>query len=208
MRLTLLIMTVLPNRDRRAERREATRREIVETAWAIARTEGLAAVTLREIADRIGMRPPSLYSHFESKNAVFDAMFADAYTQLGDAFDALSAPDEPRAALLATAELYFDFATADAARYQLMNQPALPDFQPSEVAYAASVSQYERLRSIMGTVGVTKQEDLDLWTGVLSGFVNQQLANDPCGDRWRGQLPRLVDMYFNAVGIDTRSAEQ
>ena len=76
------------------------------------------------------MRPPSRYTHFESKNAVFDAMFADAYSQLGDAYDALSPSDEPRSALLASAELYFDVAVADAARYQLMNQPALPYFQP------------------------------------------------------------------------------
>ncbi len=165
-------------------------------------------MTLREIANRIGMRPPSLYTHFESKNAVFDAMFTDAYTQLGEAFAAMSLPDDPRAALLMSTEVYFDFATADAARYQLMNQPALPDFQPSETAYAASLSQYERLRSIMATVGVTSQEDLDLWTGVTSGFVNQQLANDPGGNRWRDQLPRLVDLFCHAVGIEPRGAEE
>jgi hypothetical protein len=51
-------MSALPNRDRRAERREATRREILDTAWQIARQEGLSAVTLREVAGLIGMRSP------------------------------------------------------------------------------------------------------------------------------------------------------
>ena len=71
-------MTALPNRDRRAERREATRREIVDAAWEIARSDGLSAITLREVAERVGMRSPSLYSHFDSKNAIFDAMFGQA----------------------------------------------------------------------------------------------------------------------------------
>ncbi|MCX5043196.1 TetR/AcrR family transcriptional regulator [Aldersonia sp. NBC_00410] len=194
-------MKVSPTRNRQAERREATRREIVETAWEIARSDGLAAVTLREIADRIGMRPPSLYTHFESKNAVYDAMFTDAYIQLHETSAAAAIPDEPRAALLTGAQTYFDFATADLARYQLMNQPALPDFRPSESAYAASLRQYEWFRGRMAAVGVTTQADLDLWTALTSGFVNQQLANDPGGDRWRRQLPRLVDMFCTAVGI-------
>ena len=55
-------MTALPNRDRRAERREATRREILDAAWEIARRDGLSAVTLREVGERVGMRAPSLYS--------------------------------------------------------------------------------------------------------------------------------------------------
>ena len=42
---------------------------------------GLSQLTLRDIAHRVGMRPPSLYSHFESKNAIYDAMFAAAWTE-------------------------------------------------------------------------------------------------------------------------------
>src|SRR5919112_714270 len=107
-------MTALPNRDRRAERR---------------------AVTRREIADRIGMRPPSLYSHFGSKNAVYDAMFAESWRACVEVFEQLSFPDEPRAALLLEADTYFEFATADLARYQLMNQRIIHDFEPSAEAF-------------------------------------------------------------------------
>ena len=78
-------MSALPNRDRRAERREATRREILDAAWEIARRDGLSAVTLREVAASIGMRSPSLYSHFDSKNAIYDAMFGQAWTQYSEA---------------------------------------------------------------------------------------------------------------------------
>ena len=78
----------MPNRDRRAERREATRREILDAAWEIARRDGLSAVTLREVAASIGMRSPSLYSHFDSKNAIYDAMFAEAWGELAAVFDA------------------------------------------------------------------------------------------------------------------------
>lgn len=199
-------MTALPNRDRRAERREATRREILDTAWEIARRDGLASLTLREVAERIGMRPPSLYSHFDSKNAIYDAMFAESWTALSEAYKTAQLPTTPRAALLAVAEIFFDFSTADPARHQLMNLRTIPDFEPSAEAYAASVAVYEAMRDSMRVNGVRKQVDLDLWTALLAGVVNQQHANDPGGKRWRRQLPRLVDMYCDEVGIPGPSA--
>ena len=195
-------MSALPNRDRRAERREATRREILDAAWEIARQEGLSAVTLREVAGRIGMRSPSLYSHFDSKNAIYDAMFAQAWGELCDVFDAMPPlPATDRRAMLAGAEMFFDFAVADLARYQLMNQRTIPGFRPSEEAYAASTAVYERMRVRLAECGVRAQADLDLCTAIIGGFVDQQLANEPGGSRWRGQLPRLVDMYCDEVGM-------
>jgi len=194
-------MSALPNRDRRAERREATRREILDAAWEIARQEGLSAVTLREVAGRIGMRSPSLYSHFDSKNAIYDAMFAQAWCELCDVFDAMPQPAAHRRAMLAQAEVFFDFAVADLARYQLMNQRTIPGFRPSREAYAVSIAAYERMQKTLRRCGVRAREDLDLWTAITGGFVDQQLANDPGGNRWRRQLPRLVDMYCDEVGM-------
>jgi AcrR family transcriptional regulator len=195
-------MSALPNRDRRAERREATRREILDAAWGIARRDGLSAVTLREVAGRIGMRSPSLYSHFDSKNAIYDAMFAQAWIELCAEFDAMDPPPAAhRRAVLVLAEAFFDFAVADLARYQLMNQRTIPGFRPSEEAYAAATAAYERMQAVLHRCGVHSPADLDLWTAIIGGFVDQQLANDPGGTRWRRQLPRLVDMYCDEVGV-------
>jgi AcrR family transcriptional regulator len=195
-------VTALPNRDRRAERREATRREILDVAWEIARRDGLSSLTLREVAARIGMRPPSLYSHFDSKNAVYDAMFGEAWAELVATLDALGPPlENPRRELLRGAETFFDFSVADLARHQLMNQATIPDFRPSAEAYAQSVEAYERMRHALRSIGVRSNADLDLWTALLAGPVNQQLANDPGGNRWRRQLPRLVDMFCDELAI-------
>lgn len=148
------------------------------------------------------MRPPSLYSHFASKNAIYDAMFEQAWIELSAVFDAFEPPPaDHRKAMLAVVETFFDFAVADLARYQLMNQRTIPDFRPSDEAYAASIAVYERMRTAMRRYGVRSQADLDLWTAMVAGFVDQQLANDPGGTRWRRQLRRLVDMYCDEVGV-------
>jgi len=195
-------VTALPNRDRRAERREATRLEILDAAWQIARRDGLAAVTLREVGAIVGMRPPSLYSHFESKNAIYDGMFAQAWAGARVALSKVEPdPKQPRRSLLVGAETFFDFSVADVARYQLMSQAVLPNFEPSPEAYAESQGAYGRMVALMHQVGVRRSADLDLWTALIAGAISQQLANDFGGTRWRQQLPRLVDMFADAVGL-------
>ena len=82
-----------------------------------------------------------------------------------------------------------------------MSQATIHDFQPSDEAYAVSIKAYARMQSSLRTLGVRTSADLDLWTALLAGVVDQQLANDPGGSRWRRQLPRIVDMFCDEVGV-------
>jgi AcrR family transcriptional regulator len=189
--------------DRQAKRRQATRQEIVDAAWAVARGQGLATLTLREVAARVGMRAPSLYSHFASKNAIYDAMFGQAwrdYLELVNATDP-GLPGEPREALMAVALRFFDFAVADLPRYQLMNQRAIAGFTPSPAAYAPSAQVFDRLRQTLAAAGVRDDQAIDLFTALIGGLVDQQLANEPGGERWRRLIGRAIEMYANELEL-------
>jgi AcrR family transcriptional regulator len=187
----------------KSERRTATRREIIDAAWQVARDKGLAQVTLRDVADLVGMRPPSLYTHFASKNAIYDAMFHDAWTQFLEYSKAAEA-DEPRtsrAAMRFYARVFFDFAVELPARHQLMNLRTLPDFAPTPEAYAPSVAVMEDFVARMARHGVRRQDDIDLFVAIVSGMVDAQLANDPGGQRWSTLLDRAINMFADNVGI-------
>jgi AcrR family transcriptional regulator len=194
---------VKPNRNRRSERHEAIRREILDAAWDAAHETSIAGLTLRDIATRVGMQQPSLYSHFASKQAIYDAMFQQAWQAYLDharnSVDAL--PAEPRARLIAIAEHYFDFAVADLPRHQLMDVNVVPNFQPSAEAYAPAVEVYGVMLGQLRDLGITADEDADIYTALLGGLVNQQLANDPGGQRWRRLIPRVMNMYADDLGL-------
>jgi AcrR family transcriptional regulator len=196
-------MLVVPKRDRVAERREATRGEIIETAWQLAEEQGLAEFTLRDLAERVGMRAPSLYTHFESKNAIYDAMFGQAwrnYEQIALA-ELAELPQAPRAAIRQAARVFFDFAVANPARHQLMNQRTIPGFQPSAESYAPAVRVLEMGQEIFRNVGLTDPSDFDIWVAIIAGLVNQQLANDPGGTRWSALLDRAIDVWADGLGL-------
>lgn len=187
-----------------AERRSATRAEIIAAAWDVARDRGLANLTLRDVAERVGMRPPSLYSHVESKNALYDAMFGQAWSEclavMTECVGRL--PDTgPRDVLRRVAATFFDFCVEDLTRNQLMNLRIIHDFTPSAEAYAPSVQTLELFRRVLVDVGVRDQGDIDLSTAIVGGLIDAQLANDPGGDRWRLLLDRAIEMYADNVGL-------
>jgi len=122
-------------RDRRAERHLETRERIVQTAWALARERGLAGWSLRDVAESVGMRAPSLYVYFDSKNAVYDAMFADGYRTLMARIAATSTEGAPAEVLRRAANLSFDFSVEDPARHQLLFLRTIAAFTPSAESY-------------------------------------------------------------------------
>ncbi len=66
-------------------------------------------------------------------------------------------------------------------------------FTPSSESYAVAVSVYEQMREQLATVGVRDDAAMDLWTAVLTGLADQQISNDPGGDRWTRLVDRAVD---------------
>jgi AcrR family transcriptional regulator len=185
----------------------ATRAEIVAAAWGSAHDHGLAGLTLRDIADRVGMQPPSLYSHFASKSEIYDAMFVQAWNAYcNSAQQAVEdLPDDRRDRLRFLAQHYFDFAVTDLARHQLMDVRTVPDYAPSPTAYEASLRAYELGRQHLAFLTA---DDFDVYTALIAGLVAQQLANDPGGERWRRLLPRVVSMFADDLGLPVTSVKK
>jgi AcrR family transcriptional regulator len=197
-------------------RREAARLAILDAAWDVARADGIANLTLRAVAERVGMRPPSLYSHFSSKHAIYDAMFGQAWQALEDRIAATPVPEHPREAMRAAARTYVMFSVEDLARHQLMDQRVIPDFTPSPENYAPAVRVLDRFRrtywQITGRTGdpdvdPDADEDMDLYVLTVSGLVATQWSNDPGGTRYIRLLDRVVDLLADDLGLPPTPSE-
>ena len=183
------------NRDRRAERREATKAEIVDAAWALARAEGLAAVSLRDIAKAVGMQAPSLYGYFGSKHEIYDAMFAMGAQQFVDAEPWDEMTGDALHDVRCIVHYVVRFCSEDIARYQLLFQRTIPGFEPSAASFAISEGNLARLGEQLARVGITDPRAIDLLTALSAGLANQQISNDPGGNRWIRLIDDAVEMY-------------
>ena len=184
-------------RDRRHERHEATRQEILAAAWALMRSEGVPSLSLRALARVVGMEAQSLYSYFDSKRAIYDALFAEANTELLARTERYPQGDDARAALRHVFHVFVNFCTEDHARYQLLYQRSIPGFEPSEQSYALARQGLDAVRRLLAAAGYGEEAHLEVSTSVVSGLVAQQMANDPEGERFVRHLDEVIDMCLD-----------
>lgn len=190
--------------DRRAERRADKRATIIAKAWVLARHDGLGALSLHGLARAVGLRQPSLYVYFDSKLALYDALFADGYRQMLDFVKERDYVGEPRETLVRFLRDQVEWSGADFVRYQMLFQRSIPGFEPSPASWARAVEFYEIASAVLSAAGLTEQFDVDLFSALISGMSSQQAANDPGGDRWAKHADLAVDMFLTAA--ERRSA--
>ena len=107
--------------DRRARERQQRERLIVTTARELAEAEGWNAVTTRRLAEAIEYSQPVLYGHFSGKDAIVRAVALEGFSELAAMLrDARHTTRSPRAALLALARAYLEFAHTRPAVYDAM----------------------------------------------------------------------------------------
>ncbi len=106
-----------------APRGESRKDEIVAAALELLEQDGAEAVSMRAIADRIGIKAPSLYKHYRDKDALEVAMIAAGFRSSAEALTtAIEDADDQLAALAAA---YRGWALAHRHLYRLMTHKPL-----------------------------------------------------------------------------------
>jgi AcrR family transcriptional regulator len=99
-------------------------REVVVVARDLLESEGSGGLTMRRLADQLGIRAPSLYKHFPHKEALEVAIIIDGFEEAAAQFEAVSDDTDDPLASFATA--YRAFAMAHPHVYRLMTDRPLP----------------------------------------------------------------------------------
>lgn len=111
--------------------------EIARAARSIVEEEGVDALTMRHLAERLGVRAPSIYKHFHSKRELEAAVIASGLDEVGEKLAA--AARDAGAPLEAIANAYRTFALSNPHLYRLMTEGPLPrDLLPPGVEARAA----------------------------------------------------------------------
>jgi AcrR family transcriptional regulator len=163
---------------------------------------GVGALTVSEMARRMGIRGPSLYKYFPSLHAVYDRAFSRGLEShqccVWTAIEHLPRGVERiRAGATATVA----WCVGNPVLAQLMFWRPVPGFQPSAETFRASVSDLDELRAEFAEAVRSGQLDesadsaeaVRLLTVVMSGLITQQMANEPGVPYGTGAFTRLTD---------------
>jgi AcrR family transcriptional regulator len=97
-------------------------REIVAAARELLDEEGAGAVSMRRVAERLGIRAPSIYKHLPDKAALESALVSAAFEEVAEVFEAALASDDP---LGTFARAYRRYAREHPHLYRLMTERPL-----------------------------------------------------------------------------------
>jgi AcrR family transcriptional regulator len=183
----------------RDRRRQSMIDEVVDAAWVLVHEQGLAGLSMRDLGQRVGLHASSIYQYFPSKLDIYDALFAHGHRQLHASLADLDRDADPEAVFRAGSARFTAFCTEDPIRYQLLFQRTIPDFEPSSTSMALAWQSYQDMAAALAALGVVDAADIDLWSALQIGLTDQQIANDPGGQRWSSQLDRAIDMYLAFV---------
>ena len=192
--------------ERRAREREEIRTLILDAARELFAAEGIEAVTMRRIAEKIEYSPTAIYFHFRDKEALLTELCNIDFRAFAQGFAKMAEIADPIERLRASGYAYIDFGLRNPSHYRLMfmtpktvSSSEILRGDPTEDAYAfvkgivVEIKAAGRFRPGLTDVDLLTQV---VWSGV-HGLVSLEIAK--CTDDWVDWRP----MEERArVGID------
>jgi AcrR family transcriptional regulator len=192
--------------NRRLRNRELTIQTILDTARDIMREEGVAALSMQELARRMDMRAPSLYNYFSGKTEIYDTLFRLGFTLYDEhrrkvLKDAKTIHDVIRLSI----EAIMSFALEHPELYQLCFERPVPGFIPSKASLELSFGllhqaydQVDVLREALET-DLSSQQLADTVIAIMHGLTAMHLANEPDLPIGQGRFGSLIPVVMSIL---------
>jgi AcrR family transcriptional regulator len=162
------------------------RTRIAQAARRLFREEGYAAVSMRRLAQEVGVTPMTLYKYFPAKIDILRAIWGQVFTDLFDRVDRAveEAGAGPRAKLLAAAGAYLAYWLERPEHYRLVfmaegvTQPDVSVFVGDEVVLARFAVLQETLAEALGPDAseAERAQSFDLLMATLHGIAHNRIT--------------------------------
>lgn len=184
----------------RGRKRKAEPAEVLDLAARVLAAEGSAALTMRRLAKEVGASTQVLYTLFESKEGVIDALVEEGFRRFGDALGRVDEAD-PFVHLHALGVAYRRFALENADYYALLWDPATcpsPAQKPrgGDTAWLALVRAVTRvLAELDRPARDIEPTAMALWSA-MHGFCSLEIVGVAGGEP---QFTALMNMTVHGI---------
>ncbi|MBT8149442.1 MAG: TetR/AcrR family transcriptional regulator [Pseudomonadales bacterium] len=124
---------------------KSNKQNILDAASALFLRGGAQALSVRAIASQAGVSTIGIYSHFDGKQGVLDALYIEGFELVSAALEVPGAQQDPVRALLKAARNYMQLAEQNRAHYRLIFGDSEGDYTPSEQARRVGAQAFDRL---------------------------------------------------------------
>ncbi len=177
---------------------KVTRQEIVEAAIQLFSRNGYHATSMQDVAQALAIQKPSLYHHFESKEAILLAILENGMERLTHQLEEIAASDQDcvtklRAAIQAQADAIASNPPR-AAVFLREDRGLGDDYLAQYLAKSDRVQHFFRVIIQQGIdAGVFRKADVGITASALLGAVNWMTRwYRPAG---RLSAPQIADLF-------------
>ncbi len=173
---------------------------VISATSALIEEQQSVKVTARQIAERVGYTPGTLYTHFDNLDHIFLHVNARGLADLRESLSrAIEHEDTPQRAIRAMGIAYLDYARTQRHRFQLMFTPRLPTGEaPPPYLQKEIDALFELLGTQLQRIAVVDERTLEigvraLWSGVHG------VASLALSDQLFTVTPNLEDEIIEAL---------
>ncbi len=159
----------------KAPRQDNRRRALLDAAARLFRERGFHAASMRDLARAAGMLPGSLYYHFDSKEALLEAVYGEGVQRICAAVDAAvaAAPPYPGARLKAACRAHLEVLLEESDYAQVVIRVLPEDVPAASAALGAHRDDYERrFRERVAELDLPQEVDPGHLRRLLLGALN------------------------------------
>lgn len=179
---------------------------ILDTARSIMREQGVAALSMHELAQRMDMRAPSLYHYFASKMDIYDTLFRFGFSLFEDEMEEVLRDAKTWQEYIRNSfEGYLIFANQNPELYQLCFERPVPSFVPSEESLQTSYRMlqqfYQRAEGLKRNMqtDISAQQMVDLLIAVMHGITAMHMSNEPDLPLGQGRFGSLIPLTMDLL---------
>ena len=191
--------------------------KILKASSALFLKGGVAALNVRAIATRAGISTIGIYSHFQGKQGILDALYIEGFQRVSQAMDVTKPGSDPKAAVLQACRNYLDCAEKFEAHYRLIFGQPDDDYSPSPAARDVAAAAFNDLTNLVAallplTASSAQRQDaaIQLWS-VIHGFVclkQHTIAKTVNMRHWKARALTTLEVVVDAIQLGGNPARR
>ncbi|MBH0095526.1 TetR/AcrR family transcriptional regulator [Psychrobacter sp. NZS113] len=186
------------------------RTKILNAASEIFLEGGGDALSVRAISKRAGLSTIGIYSHFQGKQGILDALYIEGFNLVREAMNIIPDGKANKEQVLEACLGYLNVGEKYEAHYRLIFGESDAGYQPSIEAIAARDSAFAKLVRVAGSylsedasATERRQIALDIWA-IVHGYVSishHMVFTDDIKLDWKSMALRVVAVQLDAIDI-------
>lgn len=184
--------------------------KILEAASQLLLSQGVSGMSVRAIAKLAGLSTIGIYSHFQGKQGILDALYIEGFSYIQEAMKSVIDIEDPKLAILSGVRKYLEVAHEQEATYRLIFGEADNNYTPGDDASEAGINAFASLitlcsKALPETANATEQQEaaLRIWA-LVHGYVSLQhhaVRNLVSFKDWTQQVEQAAEDMLDSIQL-------